>query len=150
LEHTTNWKNTTDPIRGTLLPVFYIVYFRKDIPQGSISSNDEKMKLAKMGPGYGVWVTTVSGAIENSEEINVLIDAYSAVADLSLNFYQKHFYGLYNQTTSIPISGTPFGTITMVQSDSYPVEVEAIKKIFFPVQQVLLQAPVTAPSVTLL
>ena len=59
LEHTTDLKYMTDPIRGTLLPVFYIVYFRQDIPQGSILSNIEKMKLAKMGPGYGLWVTMV-------------------------------------------------------------------------------------------
>ena len=85
LEHTTNWKNMTDLIRGTLLPIFYIEYFGKDIPQGSISSNNEKMKLAKMGPGYGLWVTTVSDAIENREETNVVIDAYAAVTELSLN-----------------------------------------------------------------
>jgi hypothetical protein len=36
LEHTTNWKIMADPIRGTLLPVFYIIYFGQDIPQGSI------------------------------------------------------------------------------------------------------------------
>ena len=95
LEHTTNWKNTTDLIRGTLLPVFYIVYFGQDIPQGSISSDDEKMNLAKMGPGYGLWVTMVSDAIENSKEINAVVHAYSAVADLSLSdFYKKYFYGL--------------------------------------------------------
>ena len=79
LEHTTNWKNMTDLIRGTLLPVFYIVYFGQDIPQGVISSANEKMKLAKMGLGYGLWVTTVSDAIENSKEINLVIDAYSEV-----------------------------------------------------------------------
>jgi hypothetical protein len=38
----------------------------------------------------------------------------------------------------------------MVQSDAYPVEVEAIKKIFFLVQQALQQAPAMALAVILL
>ena len=33
LAHTTDWKYMVDPIRGTLLPIFYIVYFGQDIPQ---------------------------------------------------------------------------------------------------------------------
>ncbi len=37
----------------------------------------------------------------------------------------------------------------MVPSDAYPVEVEAIKKIFLLVQYVLPQAPATASAVTL-
>ena len=130
MAHTTNWKDMEDPIRGTLLPIFYIIYFGQDIPHGSILSNNEKMKLAKMGPGYCLWVTTVSDAIENREEINVVIDAYSAAAGLILNdFYKKHFYGLYDRKTSLPILGTLFRTITTVQSIAYPVEVNAIKKI---------------------
>jgi hypothetical protein len=82
LEHTTDWKKLTDHIRGTLLPVFYIVYFGQDILQGSISSDDEKMKLAKMGPGYGLWVTTISDAIDNNDKINTVIDAFAAVNNL--------------------------------------------------------------------
>jgi hypothetical protein len=109
------------------------------------------MKLAKMGPGYGLWLSTVSDAIDNSNEINIVIDAFFTVGDLSLkDFFKQHFYGLYDKTTSLPISGTPFGTITTVQSDAFPVEVEAIKKIFFSAQQALIQALATAPAVTLL
>ena len=114
-------------------------------------SNNEKTNMAKLGPGYGIWVSTASDTINNIDEINVVIDAFSAVSNLSLkDFYKKHFYGLYNKTTSLPILGTPFGTITTVQSNAYPVEVEAIKTIFFLVQQVLLQALPTALAVTLL
>jgi hypothetical protein len=38
----------------------------------------------------------------------------------------------------------------MVQSEAYPVKIRAITKVFFPVQQALLQASATAPAVTLL
>ena len=54
LEHTTDWKNMTDPIGGTLLPVFYIIYFGQDIPQGSIARNNEKKNMAESGLVYGL------------------------------------------------------------------------------------------------
>ena len=84
LMHTTNWKSMGDPIRSTLLPIFYIMYFRQDIPQGSISSHDEKINIAKLGPGYALWVSTVSEAIYNIDKIKVVIDTFFAVNNLSL------------------------------------------------------------------
>ncbi len=107
--------------------------------------------MAKMGPGYALWVSTVSDAIDNIDDINYVIDAFSTVNNLSLcNFYKKHFYALYDKNTSLSVLGAPNGTITTVPSDAYPVEVEAIKKIFLLVQYELLpQAPVTASAITL-
>ncbi len=62
---------------------------------------------------------------------------------------KKHFYGWYEETTSLPISGSPYGTITTVQSNAYPVEVKAIKKIFFLTQQALPQGLATSSALTL-
>jgi hypothetical protein len=150
LKHTTNWKDMADPIRGTLLPNFFIVYFGQKIPQGSITSDDEKTTMAKLGSGYDLWVSMVSDAIDNMDDFNYVIDAFSAVHNLSLcAFYKKHFYGRYEETTSLPILGSPYGTITMVQSNAYPVEVEAIKKIFFPTQQALPQGLATSSALAL-
>ena len=150
LKHTTNWKNMADPIRGTLLPNFFIVYFGQEIPHGIITSDDEKTNMAKLGSGYDLWVSTVSNAINNMDDINYVIDAFGAVDNLSLSaFYKKHFYGRYEETTSLPILGSPYGTITTVQSDAYPVEVKAIKKIFFPTQQALPQGLATSSALTL-
>ncbi len=69
-----DWKDLTDPVRGTFLPNFFIVYFGQDIPQGSISSDDEKTAMAKMGLGYDLWVTTISDAIDNIEDIDTIIE----------------------------------------------------------------------------
>jgi hypothetical protein len=150
LKFTKDWESFVDPIRGTSLPNFFIVYFGQEIPQGSISSDNEKHAMAKMGPGYALWVSTVSDAINNIDDINYVIDAFSAVNDLSLSdFYKKHFYMLYDKDTSLSVLGAPYGTITTVQSDAYPVEVKAIKKIFLLVQYTLPQAPATASAVTL-
>jgi hypothetical protein len=131
LKFTKVWKSFVDPIRGTFLPNFFIVYFGQEIPQGSISSDDVKTAMAKMGTGYALWVSTVSNAIDNIDDINYVIDAFSAVDDLSLrNFYKRHFCALYDKDTSLSVLGVPYRTITMVPSNAYPVEVKAIKKIF--------------------
>ncbi len=65
------------------------------------------------------------------------------------NFYKKRFYVLYDKDSSLSVSGAPYGTITTVPSDTYPVEIEAITKIFLSVQYKLPQAPVTASAITL-
>jgi len=84
LSHTRDWKDLTDPVRGTFLPNFFIVYFGQEIPQGSISSDDEKTTKAKMGLGYDLWVTTVSEAIINNiEDIDTVMDAFSVVDNLT-------------------------------------------------------------------
>jgi hypothetical protein len=150
LKFTKDWKSFVDPIRGTFLPNFFIIYFGQEIPQGSISSDDVKTAMAKMGPGYALWVSTVSDTINNIDDIDYVINAFSTVNDLSLsNLYKKHFYAQYEKDTSLSVSGAPYGRITMFPSDAYPVEVKAIKKIFLWVQYELPQAPVTASAVTL-
>ena len=84
LSYTRDWKDLTDPVRGTFLPNFFIVYFGQEIPQGSISSDDEKTAMAKMGLGYDLWVTTVSEAIINNiEDIDTVMDAFSVVDNLT-------------------------------------------------------------------
>ncbi len=70
LKFTKDWKSFINPKRGTFLPNFFIIYFRQEIPQGSISSDNVKTTMAKMGPGYALWVSTVSNAIDNIDDIN--------------------------------------------------------------------------------
>jgi hypothetical protein len=84
LKFTKDWKSFVDPIRGTFLPNFFIVNFGPEIPQGSISSDNVKTAMTKMGPGYALWVSTVSHAINNIDDINYVINAFSADDDLSV------------------------------------------------------------------
>jgi hypothetical protein len=106
--------------------------------------------MAKMGPKYALWVSTVANAIDNIDDINCVIGAFSEIDDLSLsNFYKKHFYALYDKDTCFPVSRAPCGTITTIPSNLYPVEVEVIKKIFLSVYYALPQAPATASAITL-
>jgi hypothetical protein len=77
--------------------------------------------MAKLGSGYDLWVSTVSDAIDNMDDINYVINAFGIVDNLSLSvFYKKHFYGRYEETTSLPILGSPYGTITTVQTKCLP------------------------------
>jgi hypothetical protein len=45
----TDWANPSDNIIGALFPNFFIVYFGQNILQGGISSNNIKVKFAKLG-----------------------------------------------------------------------------------------------------
>ena len=143
LTYTRDFKDLTDPVRGTFFPNFFIVYFGQEIPKGNISSDDEKTAMAKMGLGYDLWVTTISDAIDNIEDIDVIMDAFGAVDDLTqVDFYKKYFYANYDGVISLGVARAPYGT--MVQSENYPKEVGDIKKIFF-AQQALPQ-PVPVPA----
>ncbi len=98
-----------------------------------------------MGPGYALWVMTVSEAIENMEDINMVMDAFVAVNNLTQDdYYKKHFFARYDRAVSLSVAGATYGTITTVQSEDYPKEVADIKKIFFAQQALPQQVPVPA------
>ena len=104
-----------------------------------------------MGPGYALWVTTVSEAIENMGDIDIVMDAFSAVDNLSQeDYYKKHFYAHYDRAVSLSVAVAPYEMITTVQSEDFPKEVSDIKKIFFAQQVLPQQVPVpTSSTVTL-
>ncbi len=151
LKFTKDFKGFIDPLRGTLLPVFFLIYFGQDTPQGSIASDKEKSTLAKLGRGYGLWVMTASKAIDKFDEIEIVMDAYSAIDEMTEEaFYKKYFYGHYNKKDSLFLAKGPCGAITTVQSDAYPMEAKAIKKVYLPAPQApSQQVPARASAPTL-
>jgi len=147
LSYTRDWKDLTDPIRGTFLPNFFIVYFGQEIPQWSISSDDEKTAMAKMGLGYDLWVTTISDAIDSIEDIDTIMDTFGVVDNLTqVGFYKKYFYANFDRVISLGVARAPYGTITTIQSEDYPKEVGDDKKIFFAQQALPEPVPVPASS----
>jgi hypothetical protein len=73
----TYWANPSDDIIGALFPNFFIVYFGQDFPQGGISSNDIKVKFAKLGAGYNLWVSAAAEAVNKRNDICEVLGAAS-------------------------------------------------------------------------
>jgi hypothetical protein len=91
-----------------------------------------------------------SKAIDKLEKIKIVMDAYSAIDNMTEEaFYKKHFYGHYEKNSLFVAKG-PRGAITTVQSDAYLMEAKAIKKIFLPSPQAPpQQVPTMASALTL-
>jgi hypothetical protein len=49
------------------VPNSFIIYFSQDFPQGGISSNNIKVKFAKLGTGYNLWVFTTAEAMDKKD-----------------------------------------------------------------------------------
>ncbi len=79
------------------------------------------------------------------------MNTYSAIDNMTEEaLYKKHFYGHYDKKDSLFVTKGPRGAITTVQSNAYPMEAEAIKKIFLPAPQAPpQQVPATASALTL-
>jgi hypothetical protein len=69
----TDRANPSDNIFGALFPNFFIVYFGQDFLQGGISSDDIKVKFAKLGAGYDLWVSATAEAINKRNNIREVL-----------------------------------------------------------------------------
>ncbi len=119
----TDWANPSDNIISALLPNFFIVYFSQDFPQGGISSDDIKVKFAKLGAGYNLWVSAAAEAIDKKDNICEVLGAASEQTNYSrLDFLKSHFFPYYNPAKSLPIASGPHDFIFIVDSDLYSVK----------------------------
>jgi hypothetical protein len=141
----TDWANPSDNIFGALFPNFLIVYFGQDFPQGDISSDDIKVKFAKLGAGYDLWVSATAEAINKRNNICEVLDAASEQTNYSrTDFLKFHFFPSYNPDKSLPIASGPHGFISIIHSGLYPVKADKLRKIF--IQALTSPLPATAVS----
>jgi hypothetical protein len=122
----TNWNDFEESIVGTLIPNFFIIYFGQDLPHGNISDNKIMAKLVRLGTGYELWATTANDAIEKLDNILSVMEEIKTLESI-----KKHFNS--NQDVKfLPLatSNGPFGTMTLVQLDNYPVAAHVIKDLF--------------------
>jgi hypothetical protein len=141
----TDWANPSDDIIGALFPNFFIVYFGQDFPHGGISSDDIKVKLAKLGAGYNLWVSTAAEAIDKRNDICEVLGAASEQTNYSrTDFLKSHFSPSYDPAKSLPIASGPHGFISIVDSDLYPVEADKLRKNF--IRALTSPLPATALS----
>ncbi len=88
-----DWANPPDNIIGVLFPNFFIVYFGQDFSQGGISSDNIKVKFAKLGAGYNLWVSAAAEAIDKRNNICEVLGAASEKTDYSrTDFLKSHFF----------------------------------------------------------
>jgi hypothetical protein len=126
-----DWANPLDNIIGAHFPNFFIIYFGLEFPQGGMSSDNIKVKFAKLGTGYDLWVSAAAEAIDKKDNICEVLGAASEQANYSrTDFLKSHFFSPYNSAKSLPIASGPHGFITFVDSDLYPVQADELHKIF--------------------
>jgi hypothetical protein len=143
----TDWANLLDDISNTLFPNFFIIYFGQDFPQGAISSDDIKVKLAKLGPGYDLWVSAAAEAINKKNNIFKVLGAASEQTNYARAYFIKsYFFTSYNPSKSLPIASGPHDIITFVNSDLYRVKADELRKIFIPA----LTSPLPATALSTL
>jgi hypothetical protein len=142
-----DWANLLDDISGALFPNFFIVYLGQDFPQGAISSNDFKVKFAKLGAGYDHWVSAAAEAINKRNNILEVLSTASEQTNYSrADFIRSHFLTSYDPSKSLPIESRPHSIITFVDSDLYPVKADKLCKIFIPA----LTSPLPATALSTL
>jgi hypothetical protein len=143
----TDWANPLDDIIGALFPNFFIIYFSQDFPQGGISSDDIKVKFAKLGTGYYLWVSIAVEAIDKKDNILEVLGAASEQTDYSRKHLLKfHFFSSYDSAKSLPVTSGPHSFITFVDSDLYPVKADKLHKIFI----LILTSPLPATALSTL
>ncbi len=122
----TNWNDFKEPIVGTLIPNFFITYFGKDLPHGDISDDEIKTKHICLGTGYELWANTANNAAKKLDDMLSVMEKIKTP-----EFIKKHFNPNWG-ATSLPLAtlNGPFGAMTLVQLDDYPVAARVIKDSF--------------------
>ena len=153
LSDTQDWKDFTDPLVGALVPNFFIIYFGQKLPQGDIREDDVMAKVARLGSGYDTWMTTAKVATEKLDDILSVLDSVTTTTTDTIKTYFDPARN--NKSLELAFLNGPFGTMTLVQSEDYPVAARAIKDLFqvgahptaplphatFPAGNVMLQLP---------
>ncbi len=122
----TNRNDFKEPIVGILIPNFFITYIGQDLPHGDISDDEIKAKLVHLGTGYELWANNANNAIEKMDDILCVMEEIKTPESI-----KKHF-NPNRDAKSLPlaISNGPFGAMTLVQLDDYPVAAQVINNLF--------------------
>ncbi len=126
LLYKTDWKDSKEPIIGTLIPNFFITYFGQVLPHGNISDNKIKAKLMHLGTGYILWANIANYAVKKLDDI------LSVMEEIKTSESIKKYFDPNRDAKSLPLAtwNGPFGAMTLVQSDNYPVAAHVIKDLF--------------------
>jgi hypothetical protein len=94
-----------------------------------------KVNFAKLGAGYSLWISAAAEAIEKKEDIREVLGAAAENTSYSkTDFIKSHFLPYYDQSKSLPIASGPYGLISIVDSDLFPVKADKLRFFFIPAQ----------------
>ncbi len=93
--------------------------------------DDIKVNFAKLGAGYSLWISAAAEAIKKKEDIREVLGAAAENTSYSkTDFIKSHFFPYYDQSKSLPITSGPYGLISIVDSDLFPVEADELRNFF--------------------
>jgi hypothetical protein len=137
----TDWKDFEDPV-GTLIPNFFIAYFGQDLPHGDLTDEEIMVKLVHLGPGYELWANTAKAAMEYVDNILTVIEEIKAP-----ELIKRYLDPIRNgKSLQLAMANSPFGAMTNVQSDNYPIAARALKEILQLSHQILAPTLPSFPS----
>ncbi len=122
----TDWKDFEDPIVGTLILNFFITYFGQDLPHGDLSDEEIMAKLVHLGSGYELWANTAKAAVDY---VNLILTGMDEI--LVPELINRYLDPTRNdKSLQLAMANCPFGAMTNVQSDNYPLAACVLKEIF--------------------
>jgi hypothetical protein len=76
-----------------------------------------------LGAGYSLWISAAAEAIEKKQNIHENLNTAAEQTSYSkADFIKSHFFPLYDSSKTLPIVTKPYGLISIVDSDLFPVE----------------------------
>ncbi len=112
----------------------FLIYFGQDVPLGPVTSDDTKLTFERLGTGYETWSIMAGVALEHLDNIDVVVENASNNnnCDEFKEFAKKYLcYDLASAGIKATRTG-PCLSVTLVQSDDYPVLAAEIKSEFNP------------------
>ena len=130
-----------------VLPNNFLIYFGQDVPLGPITSDNTKLEFERLGSGYEAWIIMAGEALKNLTEIDIVIENATTdkLEDFD-NFAKKYFCYKLENAGIILTRARPCLSVTLVQSDDYPVLAAKLKREFNPLTT--SGVPVCLPGVT--
>jgi hypothetical protein len=92
-------------------------------------SDDFKVNFARLGAGYSLWISVAAEAIKKKQDIREVLDTAAKNTSYSkTDFIKFHFFPLYDSSKTLSIVAEPYGLISIVNSDLFPVEADELRK----------------------
>ena len=102
----------------------FLAYFGQDVPHGDLSDKEIMAKLACLWSGYELWANTTEGVIDYVENILTIMDEIKAPEMIK----QYLDPARNDKSLQLAMANGPFGAMTNVQSDDYPLATHVLKK----------------------